>query len=311
MATTSQYRAHLKRYGLARSNRFEVEFTLPDKLTANFAESQADKVGFLADLQKVGDYVRKAKDILGIGGPNFKRGLSMMCETAEMPGLNLATTENKINGIQHRQVYGKIYNEAQFVFTLSQDMYEKDLIDAWMAMIVNDNDYNVEYYNNYASTVVIHQLDNAGRRVHSVVLEGAYPMSSTPLTLNTTDSGNINKLSTNFVYRRWYKLDSGYTGGHTNVATTLLGPAFQQITNSPGGRIALNVLNKAGLDLTGEALNVYNQLDNILRSAVDMDTNSTARLLNAIKADVDGNSLLTVDDRSALSSVIDNIKGNL
>lgn len=305
MATVQQYRAHLKRYGLAKPNRFEVEFELPDKLTQEFLGVQ--NFGGNSIFSQVGNFIREAKEFLGIGGPNFRRGLSMMCERTDMPGKNMNTVENKINGIQHKQVYGKMYAEQQFVFSLSGDMYEKQIIDAWMKLMVNSDDYNVAFFRDYASTIAIHQLNDAGVRVHSIILEGAFPTNMNPLTMSNNDNNIGHKLMCSFAYQEWHNADILLSGGHTNILTTALGPAFQKIINRPGGRIALSALEKMGINLTGEALNVYNQLDNILRDTVDMDTNTTVRLLNSIKADVGVNTLLNAQDRSDLFSVIDNI----
>lgn len=304
MASLQEYLHSLKKYGLAHPNRFEVEIRLPEKLVEQFSGSEKPAGGILQD---IGDTIRKIKKITGLAY-NTQRGLSLMCNQTEFGGRQIATGEQKINGLMYRVGYGSMYMNQQFVFDVSGDLYEKQIVDAWQDLIVDSASKEIGYYDDYIGEIYLHQLDRNNNRVYTIVLTDAYPVTVNALQFSNSDMNATHKLAVLFSYKNWIRGDVVGQSGAQSLSQTILGKQYNKLLSNPAARIGLNVLESAGLNLTGEALNIYNQIDGVLQNSLDTDANTLKKILNGIRADVSANTLLNAAETSDLTSTIDSIK---
>lgn len=131
------------------------------------------------------------------------RQLSYRCETADLPGRSLATTERKIGSAPVQKVPNQsVYNESNMTFIVSDDMSEKILFEGWMEAINPSSSYNFRYKANYVTDIIISQYDVSNQLTYQVQLIDAFPVSINQLDLDWSSDGH-HKLTVTFAYTNW------------------------------------------------------------------------------------------------------------
>ena len=173
MFSTKEFFAHIKKEGLARPNRFHVLMGLPS----------------------------------GINDPNNSKTLSLMCMQTELPSKTINVSETRYNGNIKKAAMSKMYYQHQFVFAVSSKMVEKELIDAWMELIIAD-DHELSYYDDYIADIEVYQLDMQDKPVHGIKLKGCFPVVVNPLTVSNQDQNTVHQLMVQFAYESWETVQS-------------------------------------------------------------------------------------------------------
>lgn len=309
MASFKEYTANILQNGLARTNRFQVLIPVPTipSLTSAAEDDSADSV-----FGKIGGYVKEAFKVIRIftggGTAEYTRGLDLMCSQTELPGKTINTSETKYNGDVHKIGNSLMYGNHQFVFKVSRDMYEKTIIDQWMNMVVDPETHEISYLDEYAVSINIFQLDESDEIMQAIELVDAFPVMLNPLTLSNSEHNNTHELMVQFAYRKWRNIDlTGEPGnGLDSLMDTPLGPYLAPILTNPVVQRGLDyVKNATGIDLEGEAVNVYNQIDDIVKNTTGESINKSVGLLNQIKASLDVNDLLTRPQQEGLFDLVE------
>jgi hypothetical protein len=179
MATFSldNFRSFINK-GLARPNRFEIQINLPNSIASSPA---AQSLG------------------------SQDRTISIACEVSHLPQLLLHTKPYMIYGPAQQRVITSDYGGEQIdmTFLVDKDMYIKAFFDTWMHNIVYPNTFNVNYLENYATDIIIKQLDEQDNIKYQVTLISAFPKSISPLTLDYSATNQVHKMSVSFAYRKW------------------------------------------------------------------------------------------------------------
>jgi hypothetical protein len=311
MSTFKEFAAHVGKHGVSRTNRFRVIIALPQKLQDKFAAKAGDKKSDWPTLQAV---IKIVRIFTGPNSTEFTRGLDLMCSQTELPGKTLNTTECKTNGDVKKIASTITYGNQQFTFKVSSDMFEKNIIDAWMNLIVNPTTHEVGYYSDYATQITIHQLDIQDRIMHTVVLNDAYPVMSNPLVLSNVESNNVHELMTQFAYKSWFSLETQEkaTGLVDALSKTPLGPFITPILSNPIVQRGLEYIEQnTGLDLEGEAVNVYNQVNGVVTKATGLSIGRTTSTINQIKVKMEGNPVINGSDKTKLTGYINGLLGKI
>lgn len=304
MPTFKEFAANVGKHGLARTNRFQVIIPLPDKMSQAFAnqDNRSPLVKAIGEVSKV------IRIFTGPANTQFTRGLELMCSQTELPGKTINTTDTKYNGDTYKVGNSIMYGNQQFSFRVSADMYEKTIIDAWMNLIVNPATYEVGYYDDYTVPITINQLDTNDNIVHSVMLYDAYPVIANPLVLSNAEMGNVHELMTIFAYKRWQNLDLQEKKGGLldKISQTPLGPYLTPILSNPVVQRGLEYVEQnTGLDIEGEAVGIYNQVNGVIENATGVSINKSASIMNGIKVDMQSNPKVTAPNKSTLTNYID------
>jgi hypothetical protein len=136
--------------------------------------------------------------------PKFGGSYSLLyrCESAQLPGKTLATTEQRTYGPIEKFPYLMTYSDVDLTFMVTDDMAQKVFFDRWFERINPTNTNNFGYKSDYVADIIITQYDVTNRPAYSVKLIDAYPVSMNQLDLDwSTDS--YHKLSVTFAYTRW------------------------------------------------------------------------------------------------------------
>jgi|SRR5690554_2432273 len=313
MASFQDHIQYLIKHSLARTNRFQVIIPLPRALQDMVADPESDNERGFAERIIGTEGVKIVKSFLG-GGTEITRGLDVMVESTDIPGKNLTTTEIKYNGDFYKIPYSVVYETQQFMFKCSRDMYEKNIMDEWMNLIFDPTKHEIAYMDDYATDITINQLNEQDQIVYSVILKDSFPIMCAPMTVSNEDKDTYARLQCQFMYRRWIRADDNINDadGVSSLTQTPLGPIVAPFLSNPAVQRALDtVKNQTGLDLEGEAVNIYNGIDNIVKSTTGSSINRSASLLEGMKAQIGSNGKISADQKGKLIGKIDDILSNL
>ncbi len=135
------------------------------------------------------------------------RQTSLRCESIEFPGRNLDTVADvNIYGPERNIVNGYSYADITGVFQCSTDLKEKTFFETWQRLAYDNRAWNFEYYDTYAGSLNIHQLDENNRKRYGVQLIECFPKTIAAQSLSYAPSTEIQKISVTFAYRYWKNL---------------------------------------------------------------------------------------------------------
>jgi len=172
--------SHIRERGTAKTSHFDVGISVPTLLL---------------------------QDSSGKFQGNLPKALKFRCETAEIPGRQIATTDNKIFGPIYKVPYTTIYAEMTMTFIEVQDMLIRKFFEAW-ADIIYDSQVNMANYpDDFKLDIFVTQYDTTGfpgalNPVLKCKLIGAFPTNINQLTVNWADD-SLHKLAVTFFYERY------------------------------------------------------------------------------------------------------------
>lgn len=139
----------------------------------------------------------------GFLGSNGTSGLTLRCESAEMPGRFINTTDRKIGAVPVWKVpYQSTYNEANMTFIVDDDMNTKLFFDLWQQIINPTSTFNFRYPKDYVTDISVTQYDVHGEVSYKAVMLNAYPISINAMDLDWS-SDSYHKLNVTFAYTHW------------------------------------------------------------------------------------------------------------
>jgi hypothetical protein len=162
------------------------------------------------------DLARPSRFIVNINIPNLISGpgsgsysarqqLSLHCENANLPGRTFATMEQKNYGPVQKYPYLTTYTDMDLTFIVAGNMAERYLFDDWINTINSTYTNNFYYKSEYATSILINQLDVSNKITYSVELINAYPISMNQLDLDWSTDG-YHKLVVTFAYDYWERV---------------------------------------------------------------------------------------------------------
>lgn len=310
MSSIQEFFAHVLKHGVARKNRFRVLIPLPSVLNEKTASTNQETSSSIFG----SDILSLVPTFSGSSPADVARGLNLMIDSTSIPGKSISTTELKYNSDYHKIPYYNLYEDQEFVFKVSRDMYEKNVIDSWMDNIIDPITHDLSYYDEYVSNITIEQLDEADNVVYSVVLKDCFPISCSAMDVSQDPSEETHRLATTFAYKRWMKphengvVDSGVM----DLSQTPFGPIINPILNNPAVEKGLEVFEQnTGINLEGEALSIYNQVEDIVKNTSGQSINKNVSLINGIKVSTQNNDRLTTTQQEEVIKVIDDVLSKL
>lgn len=258
----SNFRAQVLGEGLARNNRFEIEFTMPTgiKLMPKYTtvynppnDSIFRKVGnILGTVGAIGGIIKNrglgsliaTNAISAFTGVSKDKPLTLdddrrvclLCEVANFPALNISVKQQRIFGPAYQFPITSEYGGEgiSLTFLVDRNMTVKRLFDAWMETIVAggtqnsewQNTYTVAFPDEYRTNIDIKQLDEFDNVSYAIRLEDAFPRTMNMMDLNMATQNQIHRLSMMFSYRRWYPI----TPEQTTTQAANQGGVVNQLT---------------------------------------------------------------------------------
>lgn len=182
------FQAQVLGFGLARTNRFEVFINVPQCL-----------------------------------GGRDGRTISLLCEQASLPQLNINTKSYRIYGPAYpRPVTSEYGGEGiPLTFHVDRDMKVKRFFEDWMERVVDRDNFNVAYKSTYTTFMYISQLDEANNITYTIDVEDAFPRSMNLMELNNNSQNQTHRLTVLFAYRKWRRIDIGIPAAQAESTTQL------------------------------------------------------------------------------------------
>lgn len=160
------------------------------------------------------------------------RNLTFRCESTEIPGKSLATTERKIGSSPvEKMPYMTNYGEITMEFMVDDDMAQRNFFEAWMEVINPTTSYNFKFKSDYVVDIDINQYSVNNEKSYIVTLKDAFPIAINQMDLNW-QSDNYHKLSVQFAYTEWMNNTSSAIG-KSIVSQGLSGLIENFNTNTP------------------------------------------------------------------------------
>ncbi len=193
-----------KRDGVARSNRFSVYMNIPI---------------ISISLTNIVTNLLKGNNALA-GTVNNPRDISVLCETTGMPGFDVNTFETAY-GIKRRKMPQAFdQQDIQFTFMVTNDYFSRNFLDTWCNSVINKLDGTINYKSDYASDIVIQQLDVKNFPIGGVKLYNAYPVSIQEIPLSNNNDNDITKITATFTYD--YAMNTDAIASSLDAGSTLL-----------------------------------------------------------------------------------------
>lgn len=166
----SKFISQIKEGGLARSNRFTVELTIPSGMP---------------NLYKEFDIVH------------------LFCEQATLPGIAVVTQPIRTYGEIREMVSDRTFENITLTFLVDSKMLVKKVFDEWMSIVINPSTRLAGYYDQYATTMIISIQDTQNRTTYECALWEAYPKSVQAISLDN-NSKDVMRLAVTFAYKNHY-----------------------------------------------------------------------------------------------------------
>jgi len=135
--------------------------------------------------------------------------VSLYCEMASLPPVNISTKSFKIFGPTYQRPFGAEYGGEgiSMTFHVDRDMQVKRFFDDWTATVVDPDSGLVGFQEDYISTIRLRQLDEQENVTYELELYEAFPRSVNLLELNNSAQNQTHRLNVLFAYRYWKDID--------------------------------------------------------------------------------------------------------
>jgi len=236
--------------GFAKPNRFEVVLPIPSYINQYVGNSFLEKLINLPNTL-VADITQAIRGANGdpqslSDNATLSRYLALQCESAELPGKTLLTSDVKVYGPIYKVPYQTQYNDMTLNFICTNEFYERKLFEKWLESIMPSDTNNLRYpkgeKSRYLTNIKIIQYDEFIRQIYAVELIDAFPIGIAPAPLAWSEDG-FHRLGVQFAYQRYKVI---YEGNYDLVAAAaqLFGDSVaRSVTNfnnkvtSPFGKI--------------------------------------------------------------------------
>ena len=150
---------------------------------------------------------KKAQYKVAIKGPkgiSAKESITMMCESISFPGQNVRSVPDTLRyGPAREHAQGMTYGPFTATFICSSDMREKKYFEKWQRAIINQENWNVKYYDDYKGELKISQLDTNDNETYFITVKEAYPKTILAQDMGYAQVNAYQTVGIEFTYRYW------------------------------------------------------------------------------------------------------------
>ena len=86
------------------------------------------------------------------------RTMDVLCKAASLPGRQIQSQEHVIGLVQRKLANGYIVEDVSLTFYCMNDMKVKNYFEDWQELVVNRENYEVGYFNDYTHPVIIQHI---------------------------------------------------------------------------------------------------------------------------------------------------------
>ena len=181
------YHSQIANTDLARKAKFRVELLLP---AANLGAGSVDSM-HIADPSIA----------------KFGQHLDMMCESITMPGKTIRSVADDLRyGPKREFAQGVTFAEVGAVFQCTSPYLEKQIFLNWHDMVIDENSWHMNYYNDYIGSLKIYALDRSEQDAFAIQMFEVYPKTVVAQDYGWAQSDAYQTLQVVFTYRNWEQI---------------------------------------------------------------------------------------------------------
>lgn len=198
-ASISSFVSTINKRGIARSNRFVVLIP-PIRGIKMFTNPLMNAV-----FTQIGGKMR-GNSALGIG---------LLCSSADLPAQSFMSSD-KMEYPKTREMvpYALTPRTTSMRFLCGRDMFEYYFFQNWQNDIVNRETHLTNYYDEYTTSVIVSQLDEADNVIAAVEYESCYPISVSPINMDWSNKDYVS-LNVELNYKRYRPILTPYSLSET------------------------------------------------------------------------------------------------
>jgi hypothetical protein len=191
-------------------------------------DNRRDLNNFISTVSKLNGFSRPNHFYVEIAPPIVMRDktddlrtLPFLCESANLPGVALATSEIRRYGYgpTEKKPYAPIFVDTSMTFLVDGSGLIQNFFYKWMNSIVKFDSmpwgngvqaggktlfpFEVNYKEQYATDIIITTVDDANNDIVTVRLTEAYPIFMGDVSLSWADTDSISRLPITFAYFNW------------------------------------------------------------------------------------------------------------
>lgn len=163
------------------------------------------------------------------GDSNTSSIISMLCNSLNMPGVNIMTTEIRKYGELTEMPHGINYSQLTLTFYTDNRLTAKSYFDVWSNQVYDRLTRSIGYYNDFTRDIEIKFLDKEGNTIDHIKLFECYPKTVQDIHLDSA-ANTVPILTVQMVYKWWESLMTGRTSETINqnqfADPVLSGPEF-------------------------------------------------------------------------------------
>ena len=263
--TIGRFRAAMaKAEGYARPARFKVSLFLPTNLEKLVNEREFQTIAAGTPFARQVDKGPANPDAITMQDLSKQMGeaINIHCDSVSMPGHDLQTQTVKYGSEPEvEMVTGHAY-EGMISASFYADKYlrERQFIELWQKMAVNNLTNKANYYDDYVGKMHIYQLgslDGEGDRdvpTYGIEAIEVYPKTLSALQYSYESSNQIVKINVGFNYKQWYNLTTDHVAGMTQGISVQSQPNIKGEDRGLFSRLPLE-LQRAGREVFNTAKN--------------------------------------------------------
>ena len=179
----------------SRNSLFNISGAISRIQDANLAKKSRYSVSIIPNASMLQDpeYINAELD---------SNELVYYCESAELPGRALGTTDVRIYGPSFKMPFVSAYNEITLTLLCDLNLKQKKFLDFWMNYINPTNNFFFKYRDTYTGEIQIKQYSETGETTARFKLIEAYPVTINPMPTSWAED-NFHRVQVSFTYRYW------------------------------------------------------------------------------------------------------------
>jgi len=198
--------------GLAKPCRFQVILPIPQYINQYVETGVLERLYNLPNSLFADIIARTSGDTTIDASPTMSRYLGLQCESAELPGKTLLTSDAKVYGPTFKVPYLASYEAMTLTFLCTNEFYERKLFDRWLEAIIPNDTNNPRFpkgkNTRYMTNIKVIQYDDFIKQIYAVELIDAFPIGVAPQALSWSEDG-FHRLGVQFSYQKFKTIYNG------------------------------------------------------------------------------------------------------
>ena len=213
--TIGRFRAAMNQgEGFARPSRYAIRLFPPSMLEGAIAaqNSSVDRGG--SKFIPLHDYHEKSKQLTSLNN-TIGRQVNIMCDTVNMPGVDLQTQEIQYGSEPNYNQVTSHGFAGNIVATFYADKYlrERQFFEHWQKLVVDTISHKAKYYDDYIGKMHIYQLGadtevNRDMPTYAIEAMEVYPATIGQVEYAYGKTNDVVKITVGFAYKYWRNMAS-------------------------------------------------------------------------------------------------------